>query len=453
MTPALRRAAFGAAFTNRVASEILDSCQACGACVEACPMTAPGGVDTSDAPGVVRGVLDLLRGGAGTPESNRWAQICTGSGKCIPACDYGVNPRFMMYLARATLKQRAAGDAVEAVATAGFTGLARGVRMLSRLQLAPDTLARVNPAPGRRVAEAAPPEVVFYTGCNLLKTPHIALICLDVLDRLGVRYEVMGGVSHCCGMIQFGAGDITGSNRVALNSIGKLAAPGAGRVLAWCPSCQIHFGEIHLPTYTAATGETPFDFDPFYTFLEERLDDLRPLLRHRVEKRVALHERPGHPAITRAVKAVLGAIPGLELVELDVTRAGVMSNSLSVLPDFKRHLREQEFAAAAAAGVTTLATVYHACHRELVQYSPAVAFEIINAMELLGESMGIVHGDLFKQLALLQDVDAIIAESAAAIDEYGLPLDELRDVVLRDMLQRPAPDQNSSRVSRNVAAV
>lgn len=53
MTPALRRAAFGAAFTDRVASEILDVCQACGACVEACPMTEPGGVDTGDAPGVV----------------------------------------------------------------------------------------------------------------------------------------------------------------------------------------------------------------------------------------------------------------------------------------------------------------------------------------------------------------------------------------------------------------
>jgi len=437
MTPALRRAAYSAAFAERVASEVLDACTACGACVEACPMAAPAGVDTSDAPGVVRGVLDLLRGGTGTPDSRRWAAVCSGSGKCIPACDYGVNPRFMMYLARATLKREAAGDRVDAVAAGAFAGLARSVRMLSRLQLAPEVLARVNPPPGHRAAGTAP-EVVFYTGCNILKTPHIALICLDVLDRLGVRYEVMGGVSHCCGVLQFGAGDFAGASRVALNSIDKLAAPGAGRVLSWCPSCQVNFGEIHLPTYEAATGHAPFDFDPFYLFLEERLADLRPLLRHRVEKRVALNERPGHPAITRAVRAVLGAIPGLELVELDVTRAGVMSNALSVLPDFKRRLREAEFAAAEAAGVTTLATVFHACHRELVQYSPDVTFEIVNAMELLGESMGIVHADLFKQLVLLQDVDAIIAEAAESIGEYGLKLDELRDVVLRDMLMRPA---------------
>ena len=135
MTPMMRRAAFGTAFAGRVASEVLDACTACGAYVEACPMAVPGGVDTADAPGVVRGVLDLLRGGAGTPDATRWAELCSGSGKCIPACDYGVNPRFMMYLARATVKRAAAGAAVDANATAGFTALARGVRMLSRLTI------------------------------------------------------------------------------------------------------------------------------------------------------------------------------------------------------------------------------------------------------------------------------------------------------------------------------
>ncbi|WP_158746238.1 hypothetical protein [Acidisphaera sp. L21] len=103
------------------------------------------------------------------------------------------------------------------------------------------------------------------------------------------------------------------------------------------------------------------------------------------------------------------------------SRAGVMSNSLSELPDFKRDLRDQEFAAAEAAGVTTLATVFHARHRELVQYSPGVTFEIINAIELLGERMGIRHVDLYRQLVLLQDIDATIAESARMVDEYSLP--------------------------------
>ena len=72
------------------------------------------------------------------------------------------------------------------------------VRMLSRLQMPPEVLARVNPKPQRAPA-AGPPDVVFYTGCNVLKTPHIALLCLDVLDLLDVDYRVMGGTSTCCG--------------------------------------------------------------------------------------------------------------------------------------------------------------------------------------------------------------------------------------------------------------
>lgn len=438
MTPQARRAEFQSAFAARVTTDILDACVACGACVAACPMTTPGTVDTSDTAAVARGVLDLLHGGAGTADARRWAEVCTGSGLCIPACGYGVNPRFMVYLARATARAAAASAAqpADVTATAGFRAMTRGVKLLSRLQLPPDLLARLDPP--RRIPDAPPPDVVFYTGCHILKTPHIALICLDVLDRLGLSYAVMGGPAHCCGTIQFGAGDFPGAGRVALNTIDKLAAPGASQILSWCPSCQIQLGEIQLPAYTAATGAAPFDFDPFYTFLEARLERLRPLLVHRVDKRVALNERPGHPAVNQAVRAVLRAIPGVELVELDVPRAGVMSNALSVLPEFKRTLREREFAAAAEAGVTTLATVFHACHRELVQYAPDVTFEIVNAMELLGESMGIHHADLFKQLVLLQDVDAIIAESGDLATGYDLPLEELRAIILRDMLLRPA---------------
>jgi Tripartite tricarboxylate transporter family receptor len=33
-----------------------------------------------------------------------------------------------------------------------------------------------------------------------LKTPHIALLALDIMDALGVTYRVMGGPTHCCGI-------------------------------------------------------------------------------------------------------------------------------------------------------------------------------------------------------------------------------------------------------------
>ena len=98
-------AAFESALDARVA-EVLERCTKCGACVEACPMPGPAGLDVGDPKAVAGGVIDLLRGGAGTPEAARWAAICSGSGSCIPACRDGVNPRFMLAMARLALLRR-----------------------------------------------------------------------------------------------------------------------------------------------------------------------------------------------------------------------------------------------------------------------------------------------------------------------------------------------------------
>src|SRR5437773_1220539 len=146
-----------------------------------------------------------------------------------------------------------------------------------------------------------PPDVVFYTGCNVLKTPHIALLCLDILDLLEVDYEVMGGVGQCCGVYQYRAGDFVNNSKMANATIDGLASAGASTVLSWCPSCQISIGEVSLPNYELQFGAKPFDLNPFLTFLASRADRLAALMQRRVEKRIALHERPVFPGVIAAV--------------------------------------------------------------------------------------------------------------------------------------------------------
>jgi Fe-S oxidoreductase len=303
--------------------------------------------------------------------------------------------------------------------------MSRGVRVLSRLQMPPETLARLAPRERER-----PADVVFYTGCNVLKTPHIALLCLDILDLLGVEYEVMGGVGQCCGVYQFRAGDFETNSKVAYATIDGLASAGTKTVLSWCPSCQISIGEVSLPNYQAQFGEKPFDLNPFLIFLADRAEQLAALMTRRVEKRIALHERPVFPGVVDAVKKLLSIIPGAELVEIDVPRVGTQANSLAQLPEFKRALVQRELAAVADAGVTTLATIYHACHREICDAGDGRSFEVVNFMELLGEGLGLDSEDLYKRLKQIREVDDIIADSADLVAAHGLDLDTVRDALL-----------------------
>ena len=58
----------------------------------------------------------------------------------------------------------------------------RSTRMISRLLLSPETLERLAPALRPPQDYAVQPDIVFYAGCNVVKTPHIALLVLEVLD-------------------------------------------------------------------------------------------------------------------------------------------------------------------------------------------------------------------------------------------------------------------------------
>jgi Fe-S oxidoreductase len=265
-----------------------------------------------------------------------------------------------------------------------------------------------------------------------LKTPHIALLCLDVLDLLGVDYEVMGGPGQCCGVYQFREGDFDKTARVSYTTIDGLASAGTSTVLSWCPSCQVQIGEVALPSYETRFGTRPFDLNPFLVFLAGHADALAPMMKYRVKKRVALHERPVLPEVMTAVKKLLSMVPGVELVEIDVQRVGTQANSLAVLPAFKRELVARELTAVADAGATTLATIYHACHRELCDVGDGRSFEVVNFMEILGEGLGLKSEDLYKRHKMLKDIDDIIVETSALIAEHDLDLETVRNTLLQE---------------------
>jgi heterodisulfide reductase subunit D len=431
-------ATFEAALAARV-DAMADACTRCGKCVEVCPVTGPGEV-VGEPRAVIDGILRILRTGDGPQASRNWASACVLSGECIKACDYGVNPRFLLGMARlAMTRHKVAAQEQRRQGVEGFRKVARDVTHISRLQLDDELLVRLGQKADNRTLPDTPPDFVFYTGCNVLKTPHIALLALDIMDMLGISYRVMGGPSHCCGIVQMRAGDTPTSGRFAESTMDKLAASNSRQVISWCPSCHVQFTETTLPTIEKTRGGRPFEMTPFMLFLRQHLDRLRSHLRNRVGMRVALHRHPGIAGVVEAAEDLLRAVPGVELVDLGQPAVGLMSNYFRALPAYRRELQRNELDAAEAARVDALVAVYHADHRELCAHERDYPFRIMNMLEIVGESMGLRHEDHFKRLKMLQDIDAIAADCGDLAARHGLDTESTRQAIAAMLEEQPLP--------------
>ena len=437
--------AFEAALTART-EQMLDACTKCGKCVEICPVTGPAGVGDATPKAVISGVIDILRSGSGLRASIAWATGCALTGDCITACDYGVNPRFLLAMTRVALVRQASEPRERRKkGVENFRAVADGANVLSRMQLTDAELGRLGQQvtdrleSGSTVTPGERPDFVFYTGCNVLKTPHMALLALDIMDALGVTYRVMGGPTHCCGVVQLRTGDIEISGRAATGSLDKLAEGKTG-VISWCASCHVQFTEVTIPTIEKVRGARPFEMTPFMLFLATRFEDLRPMLRKPVPMRIALHKHPGVKGVVEAGTALLRMVPGIEIVDLQQPAVGLMSNALNALPDYKRGLQLAELEAAAAAGIDALVAIYHVDHRELCAHERDWPFRIINILDIVGASMGLHHDDHFKRLKIMQDADAIVADCKDLLAVHGLDPALARAVVVKAMLaEQPLP--------------
>ena len=430
---------FEQALDERV-GDMLDACTRCGKCVEACPSVTPAGIADAKSEDVISGILDIVRTGKGPDASRIWAESCMLSGDCIKACDENVNPRFLLAMARVSLaKAKHELPERRRQGVLKYHEIGRDVSVLSRMQLDDEVLKRLGQKSASVKTTAEVPDFVFYTGCNVLKTPHIALLALDIMDTIGISYQVMGGPSHCCGVMQLRPGDVEMSGRVGESAIEKLSQSKSGQVISWCPSCYVQFTETTLPTLERQQKSRPFEMTPFMRFLDGRIEQLTPHLRKPVNMRVALHRHPGVSGVIEAAIDILQAIPGVELIDLQQPAVGLQSVNLAVLPTFKRELQLNELQAASDAGVDALVTVYHSEHRELCAHERDWPFRIVNLLELVGESMGLHQRDRFKELKILQDADLIMSECSDLIAHHAIDAGKARQALAAMLSDQPLP--------------
>lgn len=142
----------------------------------------------------------------------------------------------------------------------------------------------------------------------------------EVLEANGIRVRPWGG-QRCCGALHAHAGDLEGARRLARANVASFAETGAEGVCVNAAGCG-----AALKGYGALLRD-----DPRYA---EAARDFSARVRDATELLAAAGPRPGAPLRTRVaydppchllhaqgvdapVRRVLGAIPGLEVVEVE----------------------------------------------------------------------------------------------------------------------------------------
>ncbi len=406
---------------EELVAEAADRCTSCGKCFEVCPTAREIGLDAGDAKARVGDLLSLTReGGPATDGLSKWLNACDGSARCSDACPEGINVRQWVTIAK--LKALQAGRPTDVGATNAanrFRHMAQAVRLLASMQLPSETLKRILAPAEKRTAE-----VLFYTGCNVLRTPHIVLNVMDILDGLGLDFDVVGGTAHCCGVYQFQEADLATYERIGHRTFERFGQSGAAKVLTWCPTCTKNFGELE-----EAANPPSFDLGHVSEFLAANLDELRKhFVANLTGRRVVIHEHLGIGATVESMRKLLGAVPNLELLEI-AQDSGFSYACGGQAAKFKN--REQEIhrklaQGAVAAGADTIVTMYHSCHRALSGAEAVYpSLRVVNFTDVIAEAMGRGgHPDYYRLYKTGGAMDEAVAAAAKFLANNGVKVDK-----------------------------
>ncbi|MET4579631.1 (Fe-S)-binding protein [Ottowia thiooxydans] len=393
--------------------DLLSNCTRCGKCVEVCPVVPFDATLAAAQPvDVVTGVLDFMKDSSQPmrEDSALWTYQCNGCDECIPACPVDINPRRMLMLANAEVSAKTHPTPHM------FQKMARAIRILVSMQLVPEDAARL-----LKLKKPKDVDVVFFTGCNPVRTPQLLFNAMSVLEALGVNYEVMGGPASCCGVIHSKwEGDLQRGGKVSEQTLHRFGTFNPKTVLNWCPSCSIHLTET-IKDYRSVS----FDFDHITKFLIEREDELHKLFTTPVNMRVVVHTHHGMHDVGQNVMRLMRAIPGLTIVD-EIEEPGYMCgvSSAERAPALKEQVRAQTIARCKQDDVDALVSLYHACHRQLASDGKTHGFQVLNYADLLVRALGMEpYADTLEQFRGRTDYREMVREAAPLLEANGIDMD------------------------------
>ena len=436
-------------------------CVHCGLCLSSCPTYTTLKVETESPRGRIALMRAVHEGRVGISDHivSHW-EMCLQCRACEAVCPSGVPyGRIMEYTRAQTLAQDKQGAALKRVdrfflraalphpgrLRFGFhllrlyqrSGLRKLVRASRLLKLLPQTLRNMEGqlpdlkepffGPSKRVypatttsahpelVEGQPPSpahpeptVAILSGCVMpLMQGNTMRAAVRVLARNGCNVSVPTG-QVCCGALNLHAGDLETARRLARRNIDVFLNDHADKpgykiitASAGCGSNMKEYGELlkHDPQYADRARR----FAELTVDITEYLAEL-PLdpPQGRVNRRVT-YQDPCHLAhaqrISRQPRAVLNAIPGLELAEMEASSmcCGGAGFYAMVQPEVSAQILDTKLTNIAATNAEQVVTANPGCMMQIEQglasaNHPANTRRVSHVIDLLDEAYSAEEG-------------------------------------------------------------
>jgi len=398
---------------QRPAEEEALYCVRCGLCLSVCPGYRES-LNETDSPRARVALLRAVKEGLLDAPTDEYAAAffrCLLCGACTFTCPSGVAVDRILELTRGELADlgllpQALSDLDNRIAQYRNISAEENEGRL----IWADNLPTPPTGLGKQRAEVA-----YFVGCvssffpRSYKAPQSLV---QIFDRAGVDYALLGGAEWCCGYPMFINGELERARELIHHNVEAVRAMGVKKVVMTCPSC-FHFWKHSYPAaltlplsspptlrqaQDAALGGKEGGLEVLHAteFLADLLETGNLKL-HELQDNVTYHDpcdlgRKG--GVIEAPRRVLAQIPGLRLVEMAENRdsshcCGGGGNLESFAPEVSKAVARNRIRQAVEVGAGTLVSACQQCERTLANAARAerIRIRVKDITEVVLESM------------------------------------------------------------------
>ena len=406
----------------------IDQCVRCGACQAHCPVYRETLGEGSVARGKIALAASVLAGEIGLePRLTEELSLCLLCGSCVVKCPNRVETDGIV----AALRRRVTDE--QGLSTVGrgvaaltgskplLRGLVRGAGMLAplvfkhipstsglRLRFAPAALKErtLPPIPSRslfaRVPEHSPaapgrPTIGLFAGCAITYLyPQVGEALVRLLGSFGYGL-FLPRTQGCCGMPALSSGNGALLTELAQANLAAFAEGGAETIVTACASCGGALTGHYADLGEDGRGLADRILD-IHQFLDREglIERIAELPKQAERIRVTYHD-PCHlrtRSITREPRALLRALPQVELVEMDEAASccGLGGTFAATQAELSRRIGDRKAAAIAASGAELVATGCPGCVLQLQDSIDRAGLRVraVHTLDLVDQAL---HGD------------------------------------------------------------